>query len=611
MHNSLGSIFEKQGRLEEAAAGFARAAALRPGAIGLLLSLAFVQRKLARYGEAVMTGERALALDPRSVDALNSLGVSLKNAGHNDAALDCFRRAIELRPVNPQVHLGYANVLYELKRFDDAVVAYRRAIELKPDYGEAHGNLGVVLQALERYGEAQDSFKRALELIGDSPELLTTYGLTLQAVERYDDAIVQHRKALALKPDFPSAYNNLGISLAALNRRDEALAAYRRALEIRPDYPEALNNLANLLKELSRPDEARAAYNRALEIRPNFHEAELNRANIDYGMGDIKKAIGAYREILAKAPAMVDTHFNLALALLTLGEFAEGWEEHEWRWQRPGVKPHGFKQPMWHQAAPRGARVLVHSEQSFGDAIQMARYVPRIVALGHRVKIGAPKPLRRWLATLPEVEVIQTVERHNEVDFQIPFLSLPRTFGTRLETIPAEVPYLPVPLEEAARFRKKLGDGFKVGLVWRGSKIHKNDRNRSIDPRLLAPLFGIEAVRIVSLQKEPRPGDLAVMRDLGPFIDLTAEFSDFAATAAFVETLDLVVAVDTSVAHVAGALGKPLFLMLPFVPDWRWLLDRDDSPWYPSARLFRQTQIGDWSDVIERVAAALRERVAR
>ncbi len=607
-HNGLGVIHEKRGSLEEAIAAFDRTVALRPQSTNLLLNLALANRKLKRHDTVVGICDRALALDPNDVKLLNTRGASYKDLGRHEDALADFGRSIELQPANPIAQLGRANTFYEMRRYDEAIDSYRRAIELKPDYREAHGNLGVALKELGRYDEAIASLERSLALMPDSPELLINYGNALRGAERVEEAVAQYQKALALRPDYSSAYNNLGITLAALDRRDEALAAYQRAIELRADYPEAYNNLGNLLKLLGRFDDADAAYARAIASRPSFVEAELNRANIDIELGNLERVVESYRAILAKAPALVDAHFNLSLVLLTLGAYAEGWKEHEWRWRRIGVKPHSFKQPLWHPEAPSGSAVLVHAEQGFGDTIQMLRYVPRLVARGHRVKLGAPKALRRLLAMQPDVEVVSVVAARSGIDFQVPFLSLPLVFGTTLDSIPAEVPYLHVPDEAMAKFRARLREGFKVGLVWRGNPKHKNDLSRSLDPALLKPLFDIPGVRFVSLQKEPRAGDVETLRGFGALDDLTDELGDFADTAALIGALDLVISVDTSVAHLAGALGKPLWVLVPFVPDWRWLLDREDSPWYPTARLFRQKQSGDWADVMARVVAAVRER---
>ncbi len=422
-------------------------------------------------------------------------------------------------------------------------------------------------------------------------------------------------KAIGLQPNSPEAYCNLGIALQGKGQLDGAIAAYRRAIGLKPDYPEAHSNLGAALRDTGNLDDASAALRRAIALRPGFADAHSNLGIVLREMGMLDEARTAYRRAIALKPGYPEAHHNLALLLLLQGEFLEGWNEFEWRWRcKQFLSPRRtFGQAQWDGSDLAARTILLHAEQGFGDTIQLVRYVPLVAARGGQVVLEAAPELRRLLqGTRGIARWVDAGDALPPFDVHCPLLSLPMAFGTTLQNIPHTVPYVQADAEGVERWRKELsGDGRrKVGLAWAGEPTHGNDRNRSLSLSALAPLADAKGVTFYSLQK----GDAAKQATNPPagmeLIDRTAELTDFADTAAFIANLDLVISVDTAVAHLAGAMGKPVWTLLPFVPDWRWLMQREDSPWYPTMRLCRQRGRGDWGSVISRVAEALSSRWA-
>lgn len=420
------------------------------------------------------------------------------------------------------------------------------------------------------------AFRDALALRPDGAGLLANLGIALKALGRIEDAVACYDRALAIRPDCASAHYNRGIALKAMDRPAEAIASYERALAIQPAYAQALNNMGNAFRALNRHAEAIVSFDRALALRPGYGDAQFGRA----------------------------------LSLLALGDLGVGWPGFERRWERRELAPdiRDLRKPVWLGDPPvAGKSVLLHSEQGMGDTLQFVRYATVLAARGATVHLEVQAPLKRLLASVPGTNsVVARGEALPRFDLHCPLMSLPLACGTTLETIPARIPYVRAPKALAEGWAMRLdGAGPKVGLAWAGNPAHANDRNRSIPMALLQPLLALPGIRFVSLQK-PGSGARAGMAELpGHVLDASADLRDFADTAALVENLDLVIAVDTAVAHLAGAVGRPMWLLLPFAADWRWLLEREDSPWYPTARLFRQPAVGDWRSVIDRVRGEL------
>jgi Tfp pilus assembly protein PilF len=426
------------------------------------------------------------------------------------------------------------------------------------------------------------------------------------------EAEVLFRALLATSPDDFDGLHGLGIIRAQQGASEEAIALIGAALARNPASPHAHNNLANVLQAADRHAEAIGHYRRALALKPDYVEAHRNFASALRALNRHRAAIARYRRAIAFQPDDAEAHLNAALSLLVLGDLAAGFREYEWRWRHRGggFEPRRHAAPRWlGEGETDGRTLLLHAEQGLGDTLQFARYVPLLARRGARLVLEVQRELTPLLAPLPGVVACGAPgEALPAADYHSPLMSLPLACATRLQTIPAAVPYLAAPEAARARWRRRLGGGGGplIGLVWAGSPRHRNDRNRSIPLAALGRLLSLPGLRFVSLQKELRAGDAALLERHPKLARIGEELTDFAETAAVVAELDLVITVDTALAHLAGALGRKVWILLPFAPDWRWLLGRADSPWYPTARLFRQPAIGDWASVVTALAAALR-----
>jgi tetratricopeptide (TPR) repeat protein len=536
--------------------------------------------RAGKLAEAARLYESVLRAAPAQFDALHLLGVVAAQQGRHEEACRLIGRALAINAGSAQALCNYALALNALGRFDEALASCNKALALHPSYGYAHNCRAATLQAVGRYEEALAAADLVLLHQPNELEALNRRGNALHSMGRHEEALVSYDRALALQPDSVEALNNRATALHSLNRFEEAIASCDRALALRPEYLEALHNRGNALRDLGRHQEALASYARALALRPNYGEA----------------------------------HCGQSLVYLALGDFPRGFSEYEWRWRTrpPIMTPRNFSQPLWKGDADlAGKTILLHAEQGLGDTLQFCRYMPMVAARSARVVLEVQPPLKPLLGSLAGVaQIFAQGESLPDFDLHCPLLSLPLAFDTRLETVPASIPYIAAPPDRAALWASRLGPkvGPRVGIVWAGSAKHGYDRNRSIG---LAPLLVLAAsdIALVSLQKELRAPDRDLLGAHGDILCLGEEFAEFADTAAVIAELDLIISVDTAVAHLAGAMGKPVFILLPYAPDWRWLLDRTDSPWYPTARLFRQKQPGDWDSVIARVRAALAEQL--
>jgi tetratricopeptide (TPR) repeat protein len=498
-------------------------------------------------------------------------------------AADKFRQAINLRPDIAELYFNLGQALTKAGSVSEAIIAYQKAIELKADFARAHHELAVIYGQLGRHQKALTHCQRIAELATANPVAIGNLATALRLAGRPQEAIKYARKAIELKPDWADPYITLGLCEGEMNRLEAAVAVFQSAVERFPNHGKLWTNLGAALNRLGRYEEALQTYTRAVSIDGGLAIAHWNRSTI----------------------------------LLLQGQLAEGWQEYGWRKNAQDMwKPmatHNHTEPLWDGRPFLGKTLLVHYEQGIGDTIQFVRYVPIVKALGGSVILEVHEGLVGLLGCIKDADLIIPSAKGGAVkaDMHVFLLDLPGIFNTTLQNIPAEVPYIQADPVLVCQWRARIPqDRFNIGLAWAGSPRHKNDKNRSCQLSDLRPIFQIPGVRVFGLQKGPARGQIGAHPDL-PIIDLGNLLTDWSQTAAALANLDLLISVDTAPLHLAGAMARPVWGLLAFVPDWRWMLDRPDSPWYPTLRLFRQGPDRQWRPVIEQVAAALKQEIGR
>lgn len=527
-----------------------------------------------RLDEALSNYEKVLKTDPKNFDALHLKGVITHQRQDYAAAIELFNRAIEQKPRNALAYLNRGNTLKAMGDVKEAIANYRQAIAISPEYAEAYVNLGIALQE----------------------------------IEQVDQALNCYRKALDLKPDFAEAFFALGNALQNCGQTEAAVISLQEATRLRPDFAAAYCNLGNLLKELSRFDEAVTIFSEAIRAQPDFAVAYCNLGNVQKEMQQFRLAIASYTQATALNPDFAEAHWNQSLVHLLLGEFEAAWPLFEWRWkaEKNNIRLPDFRKPLWlGEPVLLGKTILICWEQGFGDTIQFCRYASHVQALGAKVLLVVPPSLVPLLKTLDGVDqVLGPDEPISDFDYYCPLMSLPLAFHTTLQTIPGPKAYLHADESKSSLWAAKLPrTGRKrVGIAWSGSTTNKS---RSV-PLAELILHLPKHLDYVCLQKDVT----AVERDILSNANMCCfeqDVADFSDTAALCGLMDMVISIDTSAAHLAGALGKQTWVLLPQLPDWRWLLERADTPWYPSMRLYRQVQLGVWEPVLHRVARELAE----
>jgi tetratricopeptide (TPR) repeat protein len=531
------------------------------------------------------------------------------------------RRPAEPVPPQPLAGQMFAEAIsrHQLGQLAEAEALYRAILAIQPAHAGAGYNLGIVLQTLGRQADAVGAYRHVIAVRPDFADAYSNLGTALQDLGQLDEAVAIYRQAIALKPDFAMAFSNLGAVLKQQGKFDEAVTACRAALAIQPDYDSAYANLGAALLEQGDVQAALEISRRAVVAHPGSFIAWCNLGACNKTLNRLDEAEVAYRQAVALRPDFPEAHFSLAQILLLKGELTAAWPEYEWRWK---LREYGwlralhgeFAQPRWGGEALHGKTLLVYAEQGLGDTIQFVRFLPAVAARGGRIVLAVQPPLMTLLSGLDGVTVVPLDQPPlPPFDVHAPLLSLPGLLGTSLDTIPAPPAYLQADPARTGRWRARIGgSGFKVGIVWAGNPSQRGDRFRS--PRLPAmmPLFAVPGVDFVALQLGAGRADLACNPLPPNVLDLGPEIADFADTAAIMTGLDLVITSCTAPLHLAGALGIPVWGILPFAPHFFWLLDRPDSPWYPALRLYRQDRAGhDWSGVIGRAAAALAELAVR
>jgi len=534
--------------------------------------------------------------------------LALHRQGRLREAEKIYTRVLKAAPDHFDALNLLGTIKAQLGRIGEAHRLLSAAVKLNPRAPQAWANLGQVLQALKQDQDALGCFDKALALAPDDIGILTNRANALLSLNRTEEALGAFRAILARVPQHPEARLNSGIAHAALGALDEAVAEFDRALELVPGHPAAHFNRGVALYDLGRYAEAVAAHDRALAAAPDHAGALLNRGRALAALNRFDDAIASYGKAHALRKDDADVHFMESLALLTLGDYRRGFEKYEWRWRRSGMPEQKSRgRPLWLGDYPLARKtVLLHAEQGFGDTIQFVRYVPLVARRGATVIVECQTELKNLLCDIPgAARLIARGEVLPAFDLHCPLLSLPLAFAGP-STLSASVPYLRPLAERTAKWRDRLpaNGRLRVGVCWAGSGAHLNDGNRSIPLARFAVLFAVSGVDFVNLQKEVSAPDAAILHKHG-VIQLGQEFADFADTAAVMAMLDLVISVDTSVAHLAGAMAKATAVLLPFSPDFRWMLDRTDSPWYPTMRLFRQASIGDWCGPLDRLSGEL------
>ncbi|WP_181357441.1 tetratricopeptide repeat protein [Stenomitos frigidus] len=511
------------------------------------LAAATAHHQAGRLSQAEQLYRQILQQQPQQVDALNLLGVIACQNG----------------------------------RLDEGIALYRQALALRPGYVGARENLSVAL------------WKQGKQLI--------------------EEAIASYSQIITFQPENVQAYHNLGVILVEQGKLDEALSYYLQAVSVQPNDAAALNTIGTILQQQGKATTAIAYHRRALALRPNYPEALNSLGTALQHYGNFKEAMTCFEQALALDPQDANAHYNRSLILLTEGNYHHGFPEYEWRLRTREFPPCPFRQPLWDGSDLTGRTLLLHAEQGLGDTIQFIRYAAIVAQRGGRIVLTCHQPLMRLLSTVPELT--QQVPLGYPVpnfDVYAPLMSLPGILGTTLETVPAQIPYLTPPAESNVQLAILTGleqshqPPLKVGIVWSGGHLYKKNQSRSCPLIHFQPLLQLPDVAYYSLQKGIAQANLAELGWDVQVQDLSPQLGDLADTAAAIAQLDLVITVDTSIAHLAGALGKPVWVLLNFLPDWRWMLHREDTPWYPTMRLFRQTEPDDWQGVLDLVSQALK-----
>jgi tetratricopeptide (TPR) repeat protein len=601
------------------------------------LQHAFENYECGNLSQAETLCTKILKHDPDNAAALHLLGVIRYQLKQYESARVCIEKSLQLNPADPFAYFNLANICRDMNRFEYAIANYQKALGLNPDFADAYYNMGLVFEAEGQISDAVSCYKNALRInpndaaahnnlgvllqrMGKKDEAIRHFqgsvriapgnfkayynlGLVLHSQGRFDEAIANYRKAILLNPDYADAYNDLGASLKEKGLLDEAEDCYKKTLQITPGRADTYYNLGIVLKEKGDIDGAITNYERAIRIDPGYLNAYNNLGIAYQDNGQLPRAMECYKKALQIDPDDPVTHWNLSHALLLTGNFEEGWKEYEWRLRVKELPNTILEHPLWDGADISGKTILLYAEQGFGDTIQFVRYARPVAKSGARIILACPKELS---ALLQDVEgVHQTVGRGDPLpyfDVYCHLLSLPRILGTTIENIPAEVPYITANPFLVKRWSEKMQcdrSRLKIGLVWAGNE------QRSCSLKSFSPLSQFDNITFYSLQKGEASKEAKDPPEDMRLVDYTDEINDFSDTAALIQNLDLTISADTAVAHLAGALAKPVWILLPFSPDWRWMLGRDDSPWYPTMKLFRRSKTGDWNSLITDIAKNL------
>ncbi len=620
-HNNLGNAQQSLRQYAAAVASYDKAIALKRDYVDAHTNRGHALRALLKHAEALASYEKAIKLDPRSASAHYSRGNALCDLGQHSRAIACYDNAVALKADYVDAHYNRGNALLVLKQYTAAVASYDRAIALKSDHADAYYNRGNALVELKQYTAAVASYDEAIALKRDYREAWHNRGKALCELRQFDAAIASYDTAIAHGANRADAYCDIGFALQQLDQLDAALEKFAQAISIQPAHAQAYTNQGVVFLQLNHLEAALEKFDRAISIDPTHAQAYTNQGVVFLRFNHLEAALASYDKAIALKPDFVPAYQNRGHTRLLAGDYTNGWADHEHRLKSElfiSVR-RDFRLPRWDGAGSiAGKTILLHSEQGLGDTLQFCRYTKLVADLGARVILEVQTPLQSLLGSLEGVaEVLPYGAALPEFDFHCSLMSLPFAFKTTLPTIPAQIPYLHADGTKVSYWREKVGEKRKprVGLVWSGGfrpdhpELRFVNNRRNIPLKKLAQLY-LPDVEFYTLQKgQPAESELADLSSDewgGPKpLDYTNLLNDFSDTAALIESLDLIIAVDTSTAHLAAALGKPVWLLNRFDTCWRWLLDRTDSPWYPTIRIYRQPEAGDWDGVIETVKSDL------
>jgi Flp pilus assembly protein TadD/ADP-heptose:LPS heptosyltransferase len=611
-HQSLGSLLFRRGKFEEAAASFERAVALEPSKSDHHNSLGAAYAKLRRLAEAEASFRRVLEIEPRSHAALGNLGLCCFEQGNREAAESTYRSLVALAPKAIEPKIKLANVLRSGDKKAEAIELFREVVRLQPKHVDALNTLGILLEETGKPTEAVEVYRQALAHDPKSAEIHSNLGVAYAGLDKNQEAEASYREAIRLKPRSAAAHNNLGNVLRKRGKGPEAEAVLREAIRLQPSYPEAYNNLGIVLSNQGKIDAAIDCYRKALELRPNYPEAHNNFAILLADQHRPEEALREYDDAIRKRPDYAEARLNRALTYLVQGDFERGWPEYEWRWKPPLWKGDSYSLRRWTGASLDGKMLLLRAEQGLGDTVQFVRFAGRVKQRFPTcwTVLECQEPLADLLGTCPDLdEIVVRGKKLPDFDFQVPLLSIPAALGLKGDAYGCPMPYLFPPPGTVERWHDELNahDGIRVGVVWQGNPGYKGDKNRSVKLEQFEALAKVPGVRLISLQKGAGQDQVAANAKRVPIVDLASRIKTFTDTAAAILNLDLVISVDTAVAHLAGALAAPVWTLLPFANDWRWLRGRDDTPWYPSMRLLRQQAPRQWDPVFARIVEMIRK----
>ena len=604
----------EQGQPDQAQAHFQAVLALDAhdfDALHMLGVMAMQQRALP---QAIALFEQAIAADPEAGMAYTNLGIACMESGQPDKALASFDKAVVLEP-SVEAFFGRGAAQQALKQWAATEASFAQVLAVQPGHVAALINRGHACLMLQRFDDAVACYEKAIAIEPNRAGAFAGLGDAMLSMQRLPQALAAYDRSLALKADQPDLLGNRASTLLKLKRLPEAIACYEQALKLAPRNAIILSNLSGALRESARHAEALAMADRALEVDPKLGGAHMNRGNALLDLARLDEARQAFAMARQAQPDDVEAQWAVGWTSLLSGDWATGLPLFEVRWQKPGFssEPRGFTQPLWlGDTDLRGRTILLHAEQGLGDTINFCRYVPLVAELGAKVVLEVQPPLKGLMRSLAGgAQVVARGEPLPAFDVHCPLMSLPLAFKSTPAHLPAPASYLHADPQQVQALAERLGPRtqpltpLRIGIVWSGNAAHRNDVNRSMPLATLMSALPTSGVQYYCLQKDIREADLPTLKARPDIIRLHDALQGFDGTAALLDQMDLVITVDTSIAHLAGAMGKPCWILLSRVPDWRWLVDRTDCPWYPSARLLRQTSWGQWQAPLQDVAATL------